>query len=177
MSSMVVQIHLPPTWFIVYICVWGWAIKAPSEPPVNALLHSKDGEQDCESDEEFPEMGDSFSIKKMPGKKRKLDPSWDKQTPRNSPSTTPQKDDFFPVDESNQSKHPLFTDLADDVNSFLAQYNSGLRALLDRHAPLSSRTFTICPDNPWSNPAIATKKRSIDRPERRWKRTGLVIDG
>jgi hypothetical protein len=75
------------------------------------------------------------------------------------------------------TKLPLFTDLADDVNSFLAQYNSGLRTLLDRHAPLSSRTFTICPDNPWSNPAIVTKKRSIHHPERRWKRTGLVIDG
>ncbi|EFX69009.1 hypothetical protein DAPPUDRAFT_301194 [Daphnia pulex] len=52
------------------------AIKAPSEPPVMALLYSKDEEQDCESN------GDSFSKKKMQGKKRKLDPPGDKQTPR-----------------------------------------------------------------------------------------------
>jgi hypothetical protein len=41
-----------------------------------ALLYSKDEEQDCESN------GDSFSKKKMQGKKRKLDPPGDKQTPR-----------------------------------------------------------------------------------------------
>lgn len=40
------------------------------------LLYSKDEEQDCESN------GDSFSKKKMQGKKRKLDPPGDKQTPR-----------------------------------------------------------------------------------------------
>jgi hypothetical protein len=38
-----------------------------------------------------------------------------------------------------------FTDSAEDVNSFLIQYNSGLRALFDHHAPLSRRTFTLTP--------------------------------
>jgi hypothetical protein len=60
----------------------------------------------------------------------------------------------------------FFSDPADDVNSFLTQYNSGLRALLDLHSPFSRKTFTNLPDNPWSNPAIAANRRSIRRLER-----------
>ncbi|EFX77783.1 hypothetical protein DAPPUDRAFT_105703 [Daphnia pulex] len=75
------------------------------------------------------------------------------------------------------TKLPLFTNTADDVNSFLNQYNSGLRDWLDHHAPLYRRTFAIRPDNPWSKPVFAAKRRSIRCLERRWKRTTLVIDG
>jgi hypothetical protein len=64
------------------------------------------------------------------------------------------------------TKLAFFSDPADDVNSFFTQYNSGLRALLDRNALLSRRTFTTRPDNPWSNPAIAANRRSIWRLER-----------
>lgn len=49
------------------------AIKAPSEPPVMALLYSKDVEMDCEAN------GESINKKKMQGKKRRLDSSGDKQ--------------------------------------------------------------------------------------------------
>uniref|UniRef100_A0A0P5I956 [histone H3]-trimethyl-L-lysine(4) demethylase n=1 Tax=Daphnia magna TaxID=35525 RepID=A0A0P5I956_9CRUS len=64
------------------------AIKAPSEPPVMALLYSKDDEQDCDPN------GDSFSKRKMQGKKRRLDSTGDKQQskgPKGNKNAKPMK--------------------------------------------------------------------------------------
>lgn len=52
------------------------AIKAPSEPPVMALLYSKEEELDCESN------GDLVGKKKMQGKKRRTDSGGDRQQPK-----------------------------------------------------------------------------------------------
>ena len=49
------------------------AIKPPSEPPVMALLYSKDNEEDCEA---YVEEG---AKKKRQGKKRRLDSTGEKQ--------------------------------------------------------------------------------------------------
>ena len=65
---------------------------------------------------------------------------------------------------------------ADDCDSILQQYSSGLAATLDKHAPVIKIKFPIRPDNPWDSEEIHTARRNVRRLERRWKVTMLSID-
>jgi hypothetical protein len=69
----------------------------------------------------------------------------------------------------------FFLDPADDINSFLTQYNSGLRASLDRHAPVSRRTFAIHPTTHGPAQLLQPREETSDVWRRR-KRTGLMVD-
>jgi hypothetical protein len=71
---------------------------------------------------------------------------------------------------------PLLTDETDDIARLLDLYNAGLTEVLDKHAPLQKRVFTIRPDNPWNNQEIASTRKEVRRLERRWKATSLTID-
>ena len=52
---------------------------------------------------------------------------------------------------SDLLKLPLLTSPAGDCESALLQYNNGLACVLDSHAPMVKRCFTVRPDNPWDN--------------------------
>ena len=71
---------------------------------------------------------------------------------------------------------PLLTDETDDIAHLLDLYNAGLTEVLDKHATLQKRVFTIRPDNPWNNQEIASTRKEVRRLERRWKATSLTID-
>jgi hypothetical protein len=43
----------------------------------------------------------------------------------------------------------IFTDPENDTASLLAQYNTDVRAVLDKHASLITKRLTVRPDNPW----------------------------
>jgi len=66
---------------------------------------------------------------------------------------------------------------ADDLDSLDQQYNSGLAEVLDKHAPLVQRKVTIRPDNPWDFEEIRSARRCARKLERRYRKSGLAIDG
>ena len=44
----------------------------------------------------------------------------------------------------------IISEMAKTLEDLLAQYQDGLSSLLDKHAPLIKRRFTIRPENPWA---------------------------
>jgi hypothetical protein len=71
---------------------------------------------------------------------------------------------------------PFVAAPADDVDTLLQQYNSGVTDVIDAHAPTISKTYTVRPDNPWMTEEILTARRNVRRIERRRRSTGLMID-
>ncbi len=70
----------------------------------------------------------------------------------------------------------LITKPHSDLPALIDQYNSTLSTVLDKHAPLKTRSFTQRPNNPWYNDEIAEAKRKRKRLERKWRKTKLQID-
>ena len=63
-----------------------------------------------------------------------------------------------------------------DLESLLTLYNTTLIGLLDKHAPLKTRTITIRPSAPCYNEDIREEKQKRRALERRWRRSGLTIE-
>ena len=59
--------------------------------------------------------------------------------------------------------------LIDDLNELAAQYNSRLLSLLDKHAPVTSKTLSVHPRVPWFSPTINNLKRERRKAERAWR--------
>ena len=59
--------------------------------------------------------------------------------------------------------------LIDDLNELTAQYNSRLLSLLDKHAPVTSKTLSVHPRVPWFSPTIKNLKRERRKAERAWR--------
>ena len=57
----------------------------------------------------------------------------------------------------------------DDLNELAAQYNSRLLSLLDKHAPVTSKTLSVHLRVPWFNPTINYLKRDRRKAERAWR--------
>ncbi len=70
----------------------------------------------------------------------------------------------------------IFTDPENDTASLLAQYNTDVRAVLDKHALLIIKRLTVRPDNPWDCEEIRTCRWSLRRWERKYYARGLTID-
>jgi hypothetical protein len=81
--------------------------------------------------------------------------------------------DLFVTDLLNLK---LFTAGTNDVTTHLEWYNEGLAVVLNTHAPIQKRIFTIRPDNPWNNADIHSMRKQVRWLERRWKLSGLAID-
>ena len=54
-------------------------------------------------------------------------------------------------------------------------YDTGLRKVLDRHAPLTTRRVSDCPSAPWMTDGIKAAKRELRRAERQWRDTRLTV--
>ena len=65
---------------------------------------------------------------------------------------------------------------ADNVSDLVAQYNSTLVELADKHAPLCQRHVTVRPRASWYNDEIAAAKRLRMKLEHKWPKSGLVSD-
>ena len=59
--------------------------------------------------------------------------------------------------------------LIDDLNELTAHYNSRLLSLLDKHAPVTSKTLSVNPRVPWFSPTINNLKRERRKAERAWR--------
>ena len=57
-----------------------------------------------------------------------------------------------------------------------AQCNTTLAGLLDRHAPLKTKTVTVRPQVSWYSEEICETKRAHRRAERKWRTTRSVAD-
>ena len=58
----------------------------------------------------------------------------------------------------------------------VCQYSQVLCELLDKHAPLKTRTLTVRPEAPWMEYSIFSARKERRRPERRWRLSRLTID-
>jgi hypothetical protein len=71
---------------------------------------------------------------------------------------------------------PFLAAPADEVDTFLQQYNSGVTDVFYVHAPTIMKTCTVRPENPWMPEEILTARRNVRRIERRKRSTGLMIE-
>ena len=62
----------------------------------------------------------------------------------------------------------------DELESYARAYNSTLSALLDKHAPLRTRTRVSRPVVPWYSKEIDEATRSSRKAERKWRRNGSL---
>ena len=69
----------------------------------------------------------------------------------------------------------LCLDPATSAASLLDQYDDTMSALLDKHAPLQTRTITVRPKVPWFNGDIKMAKQKRRQLERRWRHSRLTI--
>ena len=76
----------------------------------------------------------------------------------------------FPVKQCCADVGALQLDSSD-----LHSYNSGLREVLDKHAPLRHRRITDRPSAPWLTVQIKKAKQQRRCAERRWRNSGLSV--
>ena len=62
-----------------------------------------------------------------------------------------------------------------NISDLVKIYNTVLSELLDKHAPLKERVFTLHNNAPWYTSEISNTKRECRKAERRFRRTGLTI--
>ena len=81
--------------------------------------------------------------------------------------------DSFREDVRNSS---LVEEEPIDLDSAVAQYDNGIRLLLDQYASAKKRLVAIRPFAPWYSPILATEKQKRRRLERKWRKTYLQSD-
>ncbi len=69
----------------------------------------------------------------------------------------------------------LITDPSDALDCLLAQYNDGLRSLIDKHVPVVTKNVVLCPSAPWITEATRQTKRAKRRAERTWLKRRLTV--
>ena len=57
----------------------------------------------------------------------------------------------------------------------LEELNASLRNVLDRHAPLVTRTVTARLSAPWITDEVKAAKCNVRKAERRWRSSGLTV--
>lgn len=70
----------------------------------------------------------------------------------------------------------LYTAPSADLSQLNTQYETILSDILDKHAPLLSRTITSRPNAPWYTGCLRKVKSELRRLERRWRSSRLEID-
>ncbi len=61
------------------------------------------------------------------------------------------------------------------VGDLVQAYNSGLQAVLDRHAPLCTKTITLRPNTLWYTDELREAKHEKRQRERKWRSTQLTV--
>ena len=65
---------------------------------------------------------------------------------------------------------------AEDIDALVQDYNSTLRNLTDRHAPLKTKTMKARSNAPWYSAEIDAAKRRRRKAERTWRKSKLLAD-
>ncbi len=61
------------------------------------------------------------------------------------------------------------------LGGLVDQYNATLSTLLESHAPLKKRTFTVRPAAPWMNDAILVARKTRRQCECHWRSSRLAV--
>ena len=64
----------------------------------------------------------------------------------------------------------------DNVNDLVKEYTETCSSLLDKYAPFTTKTVSVCRRLPWYNEEIRLAKRLRRRLERKWRKSGSVQD-
>ena len=67
------------------------------------------------------------------------------------------------------------TDLS-DIHELVKSYNKTLESVINKHAPLRTKTIVARPHVPWFNNEVKSVKRERRRAERKWRRTRQLCD-
>ena len=67
----------------------------------------------------------------------------------------------------------LLSTNSSDLISLCSRYDDVISAIVDKHAPLVTKTITVRPTSPWYTDDIGVEKSTRRRFERRWRRTLL----
>ncbi|KAK2568094.1 hypothetical protein P5673_008026 [Acropora cervicornis] len=67
----------------------------------------------------------------------------------------------------------LLSTNSSDLISLCSRYDDVISAIVDKHAPLVTKTITVRPNSPWYTDDIGVEKSTRRRFERRWRRTLL----
>ena len=71
---------------------------------------------------------------------------------------------------------PISDPLPTDLDAAVSLYDTTLRSLLDKHAPVKTRSVVNRPSpSPWMNETILETKRARRKAEKNWKKSGLTI--
>jgi hypothetical protein len=70
---------------------------------------------------------------------------------------------------------PLITYPEFLLNNLLQQYNDNISEVINKHAPLRTKTITVRPPVPWYNDDIQQEKLLRRKAESKWRKTGLEI--
>jgi hypothetical protein len=70
---------------------------------------------------------------------------------------------------------PLLKNPMDDIDSLSMQYNSDLESLLDKHAPMQTKSLYVRPLAPWYDDAIHDSRKECKKAEMKWRSTGLTV--
>ena len=71
---------------------------------------------------------------------------------------------------------PLVIDPSSDLDHLVQQYDTLLRSIMDKYAPVKRRVVTIRPAAPWYTNEVSVEKSKRRRLERKWRRTRLQAD-
>jgi hypothetical protein len=70
---------------------------------------------------------------------------------------------------------PSLTCTSGSVDDLISAYDSSIRRLIDKHAPLQVKTITLRPNAPWYTENIREAKHKRGKAERLWRRTKLTL--
>ena len=74
------------------------------------------------------------------------------------------------------SESPTLNNIRGTVNELVDRYNLGMRALLDKHAPIIQRVLTVRRHAPWYTESLHDAKRRRRRLERLWRHSKEEAD-
>jgi hypothetical protein len=70
---------------------------------------------------------------------------------------------------------PQLCSTSGSVEDLVTAYNNGLLSLIDKHAPLRTKTIILRPNNPWYNDDLHEAKHLRRCLERKWRKSHLTV--
>ena len=78
--------------------------------------------------------------------------------------------------QSDLAKSNLCTNHTNSLDELVSCYDETLKATLDKHAPLLTKTVVVRPRVPWFNEEIREAKRERRGAEKKWRKTKNAVD-
>ena len=69
----------------------------------------------------------------------------------------------------------LLLNASDDPNKLVKEYDTTITELLDKYAPLKTRTVVLRPLAPWYDEVLGNLRKERRKAEEKWRKTGLAV--